>query len=179
VLLWIAPETFTLQTPTALESEKYQGESSRPLPGGATDADNISATSAFLYAPKGVAVDSVGNIYIADTIHNRIRKVSGGIITTVAGNGTTGYSGDGGSATSADLHSPYGVALDSSGNLYIADYYNFVIRKVSGGIVTTVAGTGSYRYNGVTLAPPPLRSAPIELLYRHGGSECRHCARRH
>ena len=71
--------------------------------------------------PIGVAVDSAGNLYIADTGNNRIRKVSNGVITTVAGNGTPGFSGDNGPATSAQLNDPYGVAVDSAGNLYIAD----------------------------------------------------------
>ena len=66
-------------------------------------------------------MDSAGNLYIADTGNNRIRKVSNGVITTVAGNGTSGFSGDNGPATSAQLDSPYGVAVDSAGNLYIAD----------------------------------------------------------
>ena len=71
--------------------------------------------------PNGVAVDSAGNLYIADTGNNRIRKVSNGVITTVAGNGTQGFSGDNGPATSAQLTIPSGVAVDSAGNLYIAD----------------------------------------------------------
>ena len=72
--------------------------------------------------PRGVAVDSAGNLYIADYGNNRIRKVSNGVITTVAGNGTAGFSGDNGPATSAQLNIPVGVAVDSAGNLYIADY---------------------------------------------------------
>ena len=81
--------------------------------------------------PSGVAVDSNGNIYIADTNNNRIRKVNSttGIITTIAGNGYAGYSGDGGLATNAQLNDPYGVAVDSNGNIYIADTTNDRIRK--------------------------------------------------
>ena len=112
--------------------------------------DNGNATSAQLYNPHGVALDSSGNLYIADRENNRIRKVnSSGIITTVAGTGLAGYNGDNISATSADLNYPYGVAIDSSSNLYIADTDNNRIRKVNtSGIITTVAGTGSYGYSG-------------------------------
>src|SRR5207253_7575162 len=83
------------------------------------------------------------NLYIADTFNNRIRKVSGGTITTVAGNGNAGFSGDGGAATSASLAFPHAAAVDSAGNLYIADSYNHRIRKVTGGTITTVAGSGT------------------------------------
>ena len=114
--------------------------------------DGGAATSAELQTPGGVAVDSSGNIYIADTFNYRIRKVtvSTGIITTVAGNGTSGYSGDGGAATSAELGYPSSVAVDGSGNIYIADYTNSRIRKVtvSTGVITTVAGNGTAGYSG-------------------------------
>jgi uncharacterized protein (TIGR03437 family) len=110
--------------------------------------DNGQATSALLGGPEGVAVDSAGNLYIADALNYRIRKVSGGIITTVAGNGTPGFSGDNGPATSAQLRTPYGVAVDSAGNLYIADTDNNRIREVSKGTIATVAGTGTSGYSG-------------------------------
>jgi sugar lactone lactonase YvrE len=112
--------------------------------------DNGPATSASLYSPSGVAVDAAGNLYIADTSNQRIRKVdTSGIITTVAGNGTGGYSGDSGPATSASLNYPYGVAVDAAGNLYIADESNQRIRKVdTSGIITTVAGNGTAGYSG-------------------------------
>jgi sugar lactone lactonase YvrE len=103
--------------------------------------DGGPAISAQLSYPQGLAVDSSGNLYIADTLNCRIRKVSNGVITTVAGNGTAGSSGDKGLATSAQLYSPYAVAVDSSGNLYIADF--FVIREVSNGVINTVAGGGN------------------------------------
>jgi trimeric autotransporter adhesin len=114
--------------------------------------DGGLATSASLRRPYSAVVDASGNIYIADTFNNRIRKVtkSTGIITTVAGNGNYGYSGDGGLATSARLYNPYGAAADVSGNVYIADTYNNRIRMVttSTGIITTVAGNGTYGYSG-------------------------------
>jgi len=111
--------------------------------------DNDPATSAELNYPLGVAVDSAGNLYIADQGNNRIRKVSNGVITTVAGNGTTvGSLGDNGPATSAQLYFPDSVAVDSAGNLYIADAGNNRIRKVSNGVITTVAGNGMFGYSG-------------------------------
>jgi uncharacterized protein (TIGR03437 family) len=114
--------------------------------------DGGPAISAELLCPAGVAVDRSGNLYIADTCNRAIRKVAAatGIIATVAGNGTPGYSGDGGPAIDALLEYPTGVAVDGSGNLYIADYGNNKIRKVTAatGIITTVAGTGIYGYSG-------------------------------
>ena len=106
--------------------------------------DNGLATSAQLHSPAGLALDSNGNLYIADSANNVIRKVAvNGTITTAAGNGQAGYSGDSGPPTSAELKSPYGVALDSSGNLYIADTVNNVIRKVAtNNTISTVAGNG-------------------------------------
>ena len=110
------------------------------------------ATSAALYFPQGVAVDAAGNLYIADTNNSVIRRVAaaGGTITTVAGNHTYGYSGNGGPATSAELSNLYGVAIDAAGNLYIADTNNSVIRRVAaaGGKITTVAGNHTYGYSG-------------------------------
>ena len=119
--------------------------------GGGTGGlgDGGPATLASLAAPYDVAVDAAGNLFIADTANQRIRKVStGGIITTVAGNGQLGYSGDGGPATLASLGNPDGIAVDASGSLFIADTYNNRIRKVSpSGIITTVAG-GNYGFSG-------------------------------
>ena len=114
------------------------------------NSDGIAATAAKLYYPTGVAVDGSGNVYISDSYNARIRKVTGGIISTYTGNGTGGYSGDGGQATAAQILSPYGVALDASGNVYIADFNNDLIRKVttSTGIITSIAGNYSNGFSG-------------------------------
>jgi hypothetical protein len=108
------------------------------------------ATQASLSSPWGVAVDNAGNIFIIDGDNNRIRKVNtSGVISNYAGNGLEGFSGDGGQATQAKLGFPTGVAVDNSGNLYIADSNNARVRKVStSGIITTVAGNGQYGFNG-------------------------------
>ena len=125
---------------------------------GYYSGDGGAATNAVLNGPAGVAVDASGNLFIADSGNNRIRKVdANGVITTVAGNSTVtniqyygsagSYSGDGGAATNAGLSNPSGVAVDASGNLFIADDLNFRIRKVDvNGIITTVAGNGPYGY---------------------------------
>lgn len=111
--------------------------------------DNGPATSAKLNYPSGVTVDQIGNIYIADSNHV-IRKIHNGIITTVAGNGVAGYTGDGGVATSASLNYITRVAVDADGNIYIADAGNTVVRKVTAatGIMTTYAGNGVNGYAG-------------------------------
>ena len=107
----------------------------------------VPATSASLFAPAGIAVDAAGNLYIADPSVGRVRKVdTSGNISTVAGTGTVGYSGDGGPATSAQILPPIGLAVDANGNLYIAESGAGVphVRKVnSSGIITTFAGSGS------------------------------------
>jgi uncharacterized protein (TIGR03437 family) len=109
--------------------------------------DGGPATSASLFAPAGIAVDAAGNLYIADPSVGRVRKVdTSGNISTVAGTGTVGYSGDGGAATSAQILPPIGLAADANGNLYIAESGAGVphVRKVnSSGIITTYAGSGS------------------------------------
>src|SRR5439155_20751462 len=102
--------------------------------------------------PAGVAVDGAGNLFMAEGGNARIRRVDAGTgtITTVAGNGTFGFSGDGGPATAAELGTPVGVALDGAGNLFIADYYNYRIRRVDAGTgtITTVAGNGTQGFSG-------------------------------
>ncbi len=113
--------------------------------------DGNAANTANLNTPIAVALDSSGNIYIADSANNRIRKVtrSTGKISTIAGNGAIQYAGDGGAATSASLNTPYGVAVDAAGNVYIADFLNHAVRKVnSSGNISTVAGTGIFGFSG-------------------------------
>jgi streptogramin lyase len=114
--------------------------------------DGGAAAAAQLNSPHGVAVDSSGNLFIADTGNNVIREVvqATGNIITVAGTGAAGYSGDGGPASSADLNAPFGVAVDSSGNIFIADTGNNAVREVvqATGYIITVAGTGSAGYSG-------------------------------
>ena len=112
--------------------------------------DGAAATAALIYYPHGIDLDSVGNIYIGDYYANNVvRKVtvSTGIISTVAGTASTsgGYNGDNIQATAAMLHSPHGVTLDSYGNLYICDRFNYRIRKVDvlTGVITTVIGNGT------------------------------------
>ncbi len=112
--------------------------------------DGGQATNAELYYPLSITFDVSGNLYFSDNDNQRIRKVNtAGIITTIAGNGTAGYSGDGGQATAAELHTPIGVAFDAFGNLYIADATNHRIRKINpSGIISTIAGTGTNGYSG-------------------------------
>jgi sugar lactone lactonase YvrE len=112
--------------------------------------DGGPATNAAINTPCGVAADALGNFFIADTSNNCVRVVdTNGIITTVAGTGTPGFSGDGGAATNASLALPQGVAVDAFGNLFIADTGNNCIRVVDGnGIITTVAGNGTNGFSG-------------------------------
>ena len=116
------------------------------------NGNGIQATSAKLNSPVGIALDGEGNLYIADRLNSRIRRVDAatGIISTVAGNGTAGYSGDGGAATSAELSLPSEISLDASGNFYILDSANSRVRVVDAatGIMTTIAGDGITGYNG-------------------------------
>ena len=117
---------------------------------GGFSGDGGPATAARLRSPGGVALDGAGNLFIADSGNNRIRKVDAtGTITTIAGTGEYGFSGDGGPAIQAALNYPSGVALDGAGNVYIADTYNHRIRKVdSAGVITTVAGAGEFGFGG-------------------------------
>jgi sugar lactone lactonase YvrE len=124
--------------------------------------DGGPAINAQLNFPDAVALDGSGNLYIGDALNNRIRKVSltTGVITTVAGNGTPGYGGDGGLATNAELQFPSRAVLDAAGNLYIADFRNNRVRRVDAttGVIVTVAGTGTAGYSGDA---GPARSAEL------------------
>ena len=111
--------------------------------GGVAAGDNGPAARAQFDVISSVAVDPAGNVYVADENDNRVRMVSDGIVTTVAGTGVAGFAGDNGPAAAAQLNSPLGVAVDSQGNLYIADYENNRVRKVSNGVIATVVGNGS------------------------------------
>jgi sugar lactone lactonase YvrE len=112
--------------------------------------DGGPALSATFQDPAYLVLDSSGNLYVTDSVNNRIRKITpGGVISTYAGTGTYGYSGDGGPATSATFRNPFGMAIDPSGNIYVADMENHVVREINtSGIVSTVAGTGTDGYSG-------------------------------
>jgi uncharacterized protein (TIGR03437 family) len=113
--------------------------------GGNNTGDGGSARAAALGQPEGIAIDTAGNVYVADAAANRVRKIApDGSITTFAGTGTPGFAGDGGSAAAAQLNQPYGLAFDRAGNLYIADLGNARVRRVtSDGLIQTVAGGGT------------------------------------
>jgi sugar lactone lactonase YvrE len=112
--------------------------------------DGGPARSAKINAPLSITIDAAGNIVFADASNNRVRKITkAGIISTIAGNGVAGYSGDGGPATSASMNLPWGVVYDAAGNLYISDRNNEVIRKVdTSGIISTYAGNGTQGFCG-------------------------------
>ncbi|MEO6817931.1 MAG: Ig-like domain repeat protein [Edaphobacter sp.] len=110
--------------------------------------DGAAATAAYLDTPTGVAVDNVGNVYIADSHNQRIRMVKNGTITTIAGTGTPGFSGDAGPATAAQLFLPSAVAVDTTGSIYIADTNNQRIRKITRTTITTIAGDGEELFAG-------------------------------
>ena len=118
--------------------------------GGEGPGDNGPATKAQMMQPVSVALDGAGNLYIADSQDQRVRKVDAtGVITTLAGTGNRDFSGDGGPAATAGLNTPSGVAVDTAGNVYIADRLNHRIRRVTAaGIITTFAGTGTASFSG-------------------------------
>jgi streptogramin lyase len=113
--------------------------------------DGTPATAYSLGLPSSIFVDKSGNVFVADNMNQRIRKLTpAGTLSTLAGNGTTGYSGDGGPASAAILNMPNGICGDTSGNLYITEYYNKVVRKINAatGIITTVCGNGGGGFSG-------------------------------
>ena len=138
--------------------------------------DGGPATSAQLSTVNGIAVDSSGNVYLADTLNSRVRIVTrDGNISTFAGNGSRGYSGDGGAALNAQLYYPSGVAIDKNGNVFIADYGAGVVRKVAAsGIISTFAGNGGGIF-GAALgddgpAAAALLSLPFSVVADGGGN---------
>lgn len=137
--------TATLAATTGVYAQNISTVAGSYALGSGYTGDGGAATSARLSNPNGVAIDRAGNMYIADYYNNVVRKVSvSGTISTIAGTGTADYTGDGGAATAATLNSPIGVAVDTSGNVYVSDYGNFVIRKInSSGVMSTFAGDGS------------------------------------
>ena len=128
--------------------------------------DGGPATSAQLYRPSAMVLDYSGNLYVADTGTQRVRQVTpSGIIVTVVGTGMAGYNGDQGPASAALLNSPAGVTLDGGGGLVVADTVNQRIRKVTGGVVTTVLGTG-------TAGSGPQNTAPLQTPVRSPAGVC-------
>jgi uncharacterized protein (TIGR03437 family) len=130
-----------------LNADTYKIET---VAGSSWNGDGGEATLAILTQAEGIASDAAGNLYVADAANHRIRKVTrGGVITTFAGTGTPGFSGDGGSASSAQLNSPYGLAMDGVGNLYVADLGNARVRVIgTDGNITTIAGGGALMPGG-------------------------------
>ncbi len=140
--------------------------------GGSTLGDGGPATAAQIIGPSGLIVDASGNLYICDSLHHRIRKVTpSGTISTIAGTGTKGYGGDGGQATSAMLNLPLGIEVDAAGNIYIGDTLNHRVRKVTpAGVITTVAGTGSAGFNGDRPGPSAMLNNPRDMAAATDGS---------
>ena len=137
--------------------------------------DGELATGARLNQPAGIAVDGAGNLYISDVSNNRIRKITAadGKISTLAGNGQAGFSGDGGPALSASLNFPYGLAVDKNGDVYYAEFSNNRVRKIAAatGIITTVAGTGTASFNGDDKPATEANvNAPINVAFDNNGN---------
>ncbi len=173
--LYIADQTTHLirKVNTSGIISTYAGSYITSFGAGGYGGDGGPATAALLNYPHGIAVDHLGNLYIADQQNFRVRKVNtSGIITTYAGTGVSGFSGDGGPATAAKFHNIWGIALDDTGNLYITDLSDRRVRKVNNlGIVTTIAGTGAYGYTGDGgPATAATFAAPIDVAVDHAGN---------
>lgn len=139
------------------------------------NGDGITATAAQLYNPIAVAFDANDNLLIADWVNNRLRKVDkvSGLISTIAGNGTAGYNGDGIAATTAQINTPFGIVFDNTGNIYFAEYFGQRIRKItiSTGLISTIGGTGTGGYNGDGIAATTAQlSIPSFLAIDGGGN---------
>ena len=134
------------------------------------DGGGVSARRASVGSPRVIALDGVGNLFIADSFNHRVRRVDAvtGIITTVAGNGTKGFGGDGGPSVRASLAEPTGLAVDQEGNLFIADFENHRIRRVDAetGIITTVAGSENPPFKGVPDAAEITEKIPVVPYFR-------------
>jgi sugar lactone lactonase YvrE len=117
---------------------------------GSYSGDGGQATAAEIADPPGIVLDPAGNLYIADYLNNRIRKVAtSGIITTIAGNGTAGYSGDGGQATAAEINNPVKLAMDNGGSIYLTEFVGHRVRRIStSGVITTLTGTNVAGFSG-------------------------------
>ncbi len=141
--------------------------------GGGYTGDGHPATSAELFIPQGIVRDTAGNTYVADAGNHVVRKIDPtGVITTIAGTGTAGNTGDGLTATAAELNFPVGVAVDTSGNVYISDFGASVVRKIDmSGIISTIAGTGTpgYNFDGVAATAAQLDSPSHIVVDAHGG----------
>jgi sugar lactone lactonase YvrE len=137
---------------------------------GGYNGDGIPATQASLSLPNGVAIDGSGNMYISDWLNSRIRMVNtSGIISTVAGTGIEGFSGDGGPASAAMISLPTDVAADNKGNVYIADWINFRVRVVDpSGTINTLAGSGNVGYNGNDVVATKANLFPYGVAVRDG-----------
>lgn len=140
--------------------------------GGLGFNDGVPAIASTISSPEGITFDNIGNLYISDNGNARVRKVDTfGIITTFAGNGTAGFSGDGGPADSASIHYPSGLCTDSIGNLYISDLLNKRVRKVDAitHIINTIAGIGVGTYNGDNIPATTAYVSPNEVAFNHAG----------
>jgi uncharacterized protein (TIGR03437 family) len=136
---------------------------------GPSPAVNPVATPSLPGGFIGVALDTAGNLYFANFTGNQIQELSNGVLTTIAGNGTQGYSGDNGPATSAQLSNPSGIAVDGAGNVYFADVANQRVRQISNGVITTVAGDGTAGFSGDN---GPAGSVELELNLQSAGVNC-------